>query len=155
MEDFKKLQIRATIWSSNPTPGQVLGYGKDKNCNSERYMHPSVHSSTIYESRCGSNLNVHGHMTGLGRCEMYLHIKCNIQFSSVTQSCLTLCDPMNRRTPGLSVHHQFLEFTQTHEIMPFGATWMDLEIIILNEMSQRKIMPYDITYMWNLKSDTN
>ena len=37
-----------------------------------------------------------------------------IQFSSVTQSCPTLCDPMNRRTPGLSVHHQLPEFTQTH-----------------------------------------
>ena len=30
---------------------------------------------------------------------------CNIQFSSVTQSCPTLCNPMNRSTPGLSVHH--------------------------------------------------
>ena len=37
-----------------------------------------------------------------------------IQFSSVAQSCLTLCDPMNRSTPGLPVHHQFLEFTQIH-----------------------------------------
>ena len=35
-------------------------------------------------------------------------------FSSVAQSCPTLCDPMNRSTPGLSVHHQLLEFTQTH-----------------------------------------
>ena len=38
----------------------------------------------------------------------------NIQFSSVTQSCPTLCDPMNCSTPGLPVHHHFLEFTQTH-----------------------------------------
>ena len=37
-----------------------------------------------------------------------------IQFSSVTQSCPTLCDPMNRSTPGLPVHHQFPEFSQTH-----------------------------------------
>ena len=36
------------------------------------------------------------------------------QFSSVTQSCLALCDPMNRSTPGLPVHHQLPEFTQTH-----------------------------------------
>ena len=36
------------------------------------------------------------------------------QFSSVAQSCPTLCDPMNRSTPGLPVHHQLLEFTQTH-----------------------------------------
>ena len=37
-----------------------------------------------------------------------------VQFSSVAQSCLTLCDPMNRSTPGLPVHHHLLEFTQTH-----------------------------------------
>ena len=36
------------------------------------------------------------------------------QFSSVAQSCPTLCDPMNCSTPGLPVHHQFPEFTQTH-----------------------------------------
>ena len=38
----------------------------------------------------------------------------SVQFSSVTQSCPTLCDPMNCSTPGLPVHHQLLEFTQTH-----------------------------------------
>ena len=38
----------------------------------------------------------------------------SVQFSSVAQSCLTLCDPMNRSTPGLPVHHQLPEFTQTH-----------------------------------------
>ena len=37
-----------------------------------------------------------------------------VQFSSVAQSCLTLCDPMNHSTPGLPVHHHLLEFTQTH-----------------------------------------
>ena len=35
-------------------------------------------------------------------------------FSSVAQSCPTLCDPVNRSTPGLPVHHQLSEFTQTH-----------------------------------------
>ena len=35
-------------------------------------------------------------------------------FSSVAQLCPTLCNPMNRSTPGLPVHHQLLEFTQTH-----------------------------------------
>ena len=39
-------------------------------------------------------------------CYMY-------QFSSVARSCPTLCDPMNRSTPGLPVHHRLLEFTQT------------------------------------------
>ena len=36
------------------------------------------------------------------------------QFSSVAQSCPTLCDPMNHSTPGLPVHHQLPEFTHTH-----------------------------------------
>ena len=36
------------------------------------------------------------------------------KFSSVAQSCPTLCDPMNHSTPGLPVHHHLLEFTQTH-----------------------------------------
>ena len=35
--------------------------------------------------------------------------------------------------------------------MPFAATWMDLEIIILNEVNQTKTNIMDITYMWNLK----
>ena len=39
---------------------------------------------------------------------------CFSSFSSVAQSCPTLCDPMNRSTPGLPVHHQLPEFTQTH-----------------------------------------
>ena len=38
----------------------------------------------------------------------------NVQFSSVAQLCPTLCDLMNHRTPGLPVHHQLLESTQTH-----------------------------------------
>ena len=38
----------------------------------------------------------------------------SVQFSSVTQSCPTLCDSMNCSKPGLPVHHQLLEFTQTH-----------------------------------------
>ena len=38
----------------------------------------------------------------------------SVQFSPVAQSCPTLCDPMNRSTPGLPAHHQLLEFTQTH-----------------------------------------
>ena len=44
-----------------------------------------------------------------------------LQFSSVAQSCPTLCDPMNHSTPGLPVHHQLPEFTQTmciQSVMP-------------------------------------
>ena len=38
----------------------------------------------------------------------------SVQFSSVTQSCPTLCDPVNHSTPGLPIHHQLPEFTETH-----------------------------------------
>ena len=44
----------------------------------------------------------------------YLHLFLSVQFSSVAQSCPTLCNPMNRSTPGLPVHHQLPGFTQTH-----------------------------------------
>ena len=43
----------------------------------------------------------------------YIYIG-SVQFSSVSQLCPTLCDPMNRSTPGLPGHHQLPEFTQTH-----------------------------------------
>ena len=44
----------------------------------------------------------------------HTHAQQSVQFSSVAQSCPTLYDPMNRSTPGLPVHHQLPEFTQTH-----------------------------------------
>ena len=46
---------------------------------------------------------------------MYIYkVFSSVQFSSVAQSCLTLCNPMNRSTPGLPVHHQLPKYTQTH-----------------------------------------
>ena len=45
---------------------------------------------------------------------MFLLYQGSVQFSSVSQLCPTLCDPMNCSTPGLPVHHQLPEFTQTH-----------------------------------------
>ena len=48
----------------------------------------------------------------------FIILEISVQFSSVAQSCLTLCDPMNRSMPGLPVHHQLLEFpqTQVHQV---------------------------------------
>ena len=162
-------------------------------------MHPIVHSSIIYCTIIKIWKQPKCPMTDEQIKKMwYSDIKRNIQFSSVTQSCPTLCNPMNRSTPGLPVHHQLPEFTQTHvhrvgdaiqpshpvsfpsppapnpsqhqsflmsqlfarggqstgvsysaikknEIMPFAATWMDLEIIILSEVRQRQ-RSYDIAY---------
>ena len=45
---------------------------------------------------------------------LWMFLTASVPFSSVAQSCPTLCDPMNCSTPGLPVHHQLREFTQTH-----------------------------------------
>ena len=48
------------------------------------------------------------------RKHLYIHIYAYIYISSVVQLCLTLCNPMDCSMPGFPVHHQILEFTQTH-----------------------------------------
>ena len=50
---------------------------------------------------------------------------------------------------------EYYSAIRKNEMLPFAATWMKLEIIILNEVSQRKQIQYDIIYMWNLKYDIN
>ena len=50
----------------------------------------------------------------IGKDMEKLELLCLVHFSSVAQSCPTLCHPMNRSTPDLPVHHQLPEFTQTH-----------------------------------------
>ena len=47
-------------------------------------------------------------------CHLFIISSASVQFSSVTQPCPTLCEPMNRSMPGLPVHYQLPEFTQTH-----------------------------------------
>ena len=57
----------------------------------------------------------HKHLRDLFNNAVKGHIPfSSVQFSSVAQSCPTLCDPMNSGTPGLPVHHQLPKFTQTH-----------------------------------------
>ena len=59
-------------------------------------------------------LHWHADSSPLSHLGSHIIYYVSVQFSSVAQSCLTLCDPMNRSTPGLPVHHQLPEFTQTH-----------------------------------------
>ena len=57
------------------------------------------------------------------------------QIRSVAQSCPTLCDPMNRSTPGLPVHHQLPEFTQTHvhqSVMPSSHLILCCPLLLLS-----------------------
>ena len=67
-----------------------------KNTSVKWYMLPYVHRSVIHKNQ-DTDATVS-----------------TVQFSSVAQSCPTLCDPMNHSTPGLPVHHQLPESTQTH-----------------------------------------
>ena len=81
-------------------------------------------SSVGKESAC--NAGDPGSIPGLGRSPgeekgyslqysgLENSMDCIVQFSSVAQSCPTLCGPMNCSTPGLPVHHQLPEFTQNH-----------------------------------------
>ena len=64
----------------------------------------------------GSKITADGHCSHeIKRCLLLgRKVMTNLQFSSVTQLCLTLCDPMNCSTSGLPIHHQLPQFTQTH-----------------------------------------
>ena len=64
----------------------------------------------------GGTTHVHVHLPVQAELPLSVlaHQAGSVQFSSVAQSCPTLRDPMNRSTPGLPVHHQLPEFTQTH-----------------------------------------
>ena len=61
--------------------------------------------------REAGNLNFFAKSTSSETC---IPNKLSVQFSSVTQSCQTLCDPMDFSTPGFPVHHQLWKLTQTH-----------------------------------------
>ena len=67
--------------------------------------------SPIVSLILGENTDIPTHVL---KYTSFLNSVSSVQFFSVTQSCPTLCDPMNCSTPGLHVHHQLLEFTQTH-----------------------------------------
>ena len=78
------------------------------------------HSSPVAQTSCTCVCwHTHTHQHTLLVCNLgySLYIRARhivVQFSSVAQSCPTLCDPMNRSMPGLPVHHQLPEVTQTH-----------------------------------------
>jgi len=66
--------------------------------------------------------------------------------------------PTDRGMDKEYIVHIYNEIVLSHkknEIMPFVAIWMDLDIIILSKSWRERQISYDITYMWNLKYDTN
>ena len=89
---------RSSIQSAKTRPGADCG---------------SDHQLLI--AKCRLNLKKVGKTTRSFRYDLnQIFYDYEVQFSSVAQSCPTLCDPVDCSTPGLPVHHQLLEFTQTH-----------------------------------------
>ena len=143
----------------------------------ERYMHTSVHCTTIYIAKTKKQPKFHQEVNGQRRlvyacmCIRYICIcvcvcVCVRVCAQLLQSCLIICYPVNCSPPGSSVHGilqaSILEWVTIHmicvciyskymlhifimeyystikksEIMSFSPTYMDLEIIILSEVSQ-------------------
>ena len=77
-----------------------------------QWCHPTISSSVTHFSSCSQSFPASGSFPG---SQLFTSgSQSSIQFSSVAQSCPTLCDLMNRSTPGHPVHHQLPELTQTH-----------------------------------------
>ena len=88
------------------------------------------------------------------------------QFSSVAQSCLSLCDPVDCSTPGLPVHHQLPEFTQTHvteSVMPSNHLVLSHPLLLLPSIfpsirvfSNKSVLhirwPKDWSYSFNISA---
>ena len=97
--------------------------GNAKECSNYCTISLISHSSKvmlkILQARLQQNMNCElpsvqpGFRKGTGTRDQIVNIH-SVQFSSVTQLCPTVCDPMNCSTPGLPVHHQHPELDQTH-----------------------------------------
>ena len=93
--------------------------GREDPLEQKMASHSSIHAWKIPWTEEPGGLQPIGSQsqTRLSNFTSLLHFTCHyLQFSSVAQSCPTLCDPMDCSMPGLPVHHQLLKFTQTHVI---------------------------------------
>ena len=99
----------------------------------------NIHSSIIHSCpkvetiQCPSTGEYVNNMWFVLTTEYYLAIS-SVQFSSIAQSCPTLCDPMNCSTPGLPVHHQLrrsLRLTSIESVMPSGHLILCRPLLLL------------------------
>ena len=86
-----------------------------RSCGLDPYAYNILHTHThTHTLKYYSVIKKRMKFCHLQQCGWTWKVFSSVQFSSVAQSCPTLCDPMSRSTPGLPVHHQLPEFTQTH-----------------------------------------
>ena len=120
------LQSRGLQHNRFPCPSPIPG-ACSNSCPLSWWCHPTISSFVVPFSRLQSfpasgSFSMSEFLTPGGQSTRALvsasasqfFASVQFKFSSVTQSCLALCDPMDRSTPGLPVHHQLLEFTHTH-----------------------------------------
>ena len=94
------------MFNSGNIPSFLLGctmYGSPKR---DAWIPPTLLEMAIFQLFPEEQFHQVGHA--------FHHLLSSVQFSSVAQSCPTLCDPMDCSTPGFSVHHQLPEHAQTH-----------------------------------------
>ena len=117
------VQLLAATWNAAPKASLSFTMSGSllKLMSIESVMPSTISSSVAHFSSCSQSLSPSGSFPvswpfpsggqSVGASASVLLIN---QFSSVAQPCLTLCNPMNRSTPGLPVHHHLPEFTQTY-----------------------------------------
>ena len=125
-KDQRPLQEIGDIKGTIPAEISTI---KDRNCKDlkeakkiKKRWRCQEYTEELYKKGLNDLDNHNSVVTHLEPGILECKVKCNlgsislnkIQFSSVTQLCPTLCNPMNCSMPGLHVHHELLEFTQTH-----------------------------------------
>ena len=133
----QKTKNRVTIWSSNPTPGHI----SRQNYNLKRYMHPYVHNSTIYNSQDMETTWMsidEWTMKMWCACVSVCVCVCIIVYIYVSV-CVYIYIYMYIYTT------EYYSALKKNETIPFAATWMDPEIIILSEVSQTEKDKYMVS----------
>ena len=121
------LQPRGLQHARSPCPAPTPRVHSNS-CPLSQWCHPTISSSLVLFSSCPQSFPASGSFqmsqffVSGGQIFGFSFSISSVQFISFTQSCLTLCDPMNHSTPGLPVHHQLSEFTQTHAHRVSDAT---------------------------------
>ena len=107
---FKRTEIISSIFSNHSSMKVEINYS-EKTGEKHKHMEAKPHATKkpIKKSKRKSEKNLE---TNENKNTTFQNP--SVQFSSVAQSCPTLCDPMNCSMPGLPVHHHLPEFTQTH-----------------------------------------
>ena len=116
MKSLGRVRLFATPWTAAYQAPSSMGFSRQEYWSGLPLPSPN----TVLEcGKCWINMQGRELESARGWGATFYHrnkvsVEGSVRFSSVTQSCPILCDPMNHSTPGLPVHHHLPEFTQTH-----------------------------------------